>query len=207
MGLVKGNVPDDGLGRDPAVCPLQPKLLADLASDDPGPRRAAARALAAYPEAATALCNRLEIEPAPSVRAMILTTLIKIQNPAIAARLAALLRSDDVPLRTAVIEALQEMPDSAALHLRTLLNDPDSDVRIFAVNILGALRHADVPGWLAELIREEPHINVCAAAVDALAEIGDSEALADLDTLRARFASETFMSFAIDTATRRIRGQ
>jgi HEAT repeat protein len=204
MGLVKGRTPDNSevaLGRSWSA------LLDDLTSDDSGRRRAAVRDLASNPAAAEVLCDRIEIETAPSVRAVIFTVLIRMQTPEIAARLAALLRSEDVPLRNAAIEALQEMPESAAPCLRALLRDPDSDVRIFAVNVLGALRHAGVPGWLAEVIRTEPHVNVCAAAVDALAEIGDVEVLDDLGSLRDRFSTDAFMSFAIDTAMRRIRGQ
>ena len=182
-------------------------LLADLVAAESSVRRAAARGLAAYPEAAMAACDRLEVEGSPSVQAVLFTTLIHLQSPAVAGRLAALLRSEDAPLRNAAIEALQEMPDAVAPHFQALLSDGDSDVRIFAVNILGALRHAQAPEWLAGVVRTDPHVNVCAAAVDALAEIGGPEALEDLDALRHRFQGNTFMEFAIDAAMRRIGGQ
>jgi hypothetical protein len=90
--------------------------------------------------------------------------------------------------------------------LQELLADDDSDVRIFAVNILAALRHTNAPAWLAEVVRSDPHVNVCAAAVDGLAEVGGPEALADLEDLRDRFSGNAFMEFAIDAAMRRIRG-
>jgi HEAT repeat protein len=112
-----------------------PTLLADLAAEQPSVRRAAARGLADHPEAVIDLCDRLEVETSPSVRAVLFTTLIQLQSPGVAARLAELLRSDDVPLRNAAIEALQEMPDAVAPHFERLLADDDSDVRIFAVNI------------------------------------------------------------------------
>jgi len=154
-----------------------------------------------------AACDRLVMEASPSVRAVLFTTLIHLQSPAVAVRLAALLRSDDAPLRNAAIEALQEMPDAFAAHLQELLADDDSDVRIFAVNILGALRHTQAPVWLAGVVRSDPHVNVCAAAVDGLAEVGGLEALADLEDLRRRFDGNAFMEFAIDAAMRRIRGE
>jgi HEAT repeat protein len=208
MGLVKGKaIPaaasaQDGAapGRDLAA------LLADLGAAESGVRRAAARELANHAGAAMALCDRLDVETSPSVRAVLFTSLIRLQSPAVAARLAAHLRSDDAPLRNGAIEALQEMPEAVTPHLRTLLADPDSDVRIFAVNILGALRHAAAPEMLAEVVRTEPHVNVCAAAVDALAEVGGLETIAALEDLRGRFAGEAFMAFAIDTAIRRIKG-
>lgn len=182
-------------------------LLADLTGAEPSVRRAAARGLAAYPEAAMAACDRLEVEASPSVQAVLFTTLIHLQSPEVAGRLAALLRSDDAPLRNAAIEALQEMPDAVAPHFQNLLSDGDSDVRIFAVNILGALRHAQAAEWLAGVVRTDQHVNVCAAAVDALAEIGGPEAVEDLEALRRRFQGNAFMEFAIDAALRRIRGQ
>jgi len=182
-------------------------LLADLSADESSVRRAAARGLTAHPEAAMDLCDRLEVEVSPSVRAAILTTLVHLQSPEVAVRLASHLRSDDASLRNAAIEALQEMPDAIAVHLQDLLADDDSDVRIFAVNILAALRHVRAPQWLAEVIRSDPHINVCAAAVDGLAEVGGPEVLSDLEALRIRFEGNAFMAFAIDAVICRIRGQ
>jgi HEAT repeat protein len=207
MGLVKGKAAPAA----PAAAAEAPardvvSLLVDLQSPESGVRRAAARELANHPEAAAALCDRLEREVSPSVRAVLFTSLIRLQSPEVVARLAAHLRSDDAPLRNGAIEALQEMPEAVTPHLRTLLADEDSDVRIFAVNILGALRHAGAPEMLAEVVRAEPHVNVCAAAVDALAEIGGPEVVGALEALRARFAGEAFMAFAIDTAIRRIQG-
>ncbi|HLN25633.1 MAG TPA: HEAT repeat domain-containing protein [Patescibacteria group bacterium] len=179
-------------------------LLADLAATESGVRRNAVRALGLHPGSAAALCDRLQVETSPSVRAVLFTTLIRLQSPAVAVRLAKLLRSDDAPLRNAAIEALQEMPDAVAPHLQTLLADEDSDVRIFTVNILAALRHRQAPEWLAVVVRGDPHVNVCAAAVDGLAEIGGPETVQDLRDLRGRFAGNAYMEFAIDTAIRRI---
>lgn len=182
-------------------------LLADLVAAEPSVRRAAARGLTAYPEAAMAACDRLEVETSPSVLAVLFNTLIHLQSPAVAGRLAALLRSEDASLRNAAIEALQEMPDAVAPHFQELLSDKDSDVRIFAVNILGALRHARATEWLAGVVRNDQHVNVCAAAVDGLAEVGGQDAVKDLEDLRRRFQGNTFMEFAIDAAIRRIEGE
>lgn len=181
-------------------------VLIDLASPDASIRRGAARSLAAHPDGAMAACDQLEKENSPSVRAVLFTTLIHLQTPEVAVRLAELLRSDDTPLRNAAIEALQEMPEAAATVLQSLLKDKNSDVRIFAVNVISALRHPQAPEWLGRVIRTDEHINVCGAAVDGLAEIGESEALDDLEELRCRFKDNAFMNFAIDAAISRIRG-
>ena len=204
MALVKASGNTTSAEPEPQTRDL-PGLLADLAAEQPSVRRAAVRALAHYPETVMDLCDRLDVEASPSVRAVLFTTLIQLQSPAVAARLADFLRSDDVPLRNAAIEALQEMPDAVAPLFEHLLADDDSDVRIFTVNILATLRHARASEWLMGVIRDDPHVNVCAAAVDGLTEVGGPEALPDLEDLRGRFAGNAFMEFAIDAAVRRIQ--
>ncbi|MTJ79426.1 MAG: HEAT repeat domain-containing protein [Telmatospirillum sp.] len=206
MVLVKQKTPGSESPGGPEVVGRD-ALLAALESDTASDRRSAARELAAFPETAPALCDRLAVEQSPSVRAAILMSLIRIGSPEAAGRLAEFLRSDDATLRNGAMEALQEMPDALEGHVDRLLADGDSDVRIFAVNILSAVRLRSAPAWLARVIRSDSHVNVCAAAVDGLAEIGGVEMLDDLADLRRRFAGDDFMEFAIDTASLRIRGR
>ncbi|MFZ3326051.1 MAG: hypothetical protein WA231_09235 [Methylocella sp.] len=47
--------------------------------------------------------------------------------------------------------------------------------------------------------------NVCAAAVDVLAEIGDVQALPTLWRCAARFPNDPFLAFAIKVAADRLR--
>jgi HEAT repeat protein len=206
MAFVKNKVSPANDGA-----PVAPSSLADLLTGlsalESGTRRAAVRDLAAYPEAAMALCDRLEVEGSLSVRSVIMNSLIHVGTTEVAARLVSHLRSDDAHLRNAVIEALQEMPDAVAPHMWDLLADDDSDVRIFAVNILAALRHQRAPEWLAEVIRSDSHVNVCAAAVDGLIEVGGADVIPDLEALERRFADIPFMRFAIEAAIRRVRGE
>ena len=60
---------------------------------------------------------------------------------------------------------------------------------------------------LCDLLDSEPEPNVCAAAVDALAEIGGAEALPVLARCKERFAATPFLEFAIKIAMDRIRSQ
>jgi HEAT repeat protein len=205
MALIRSKIAAAPTGAAPPVADGE-ILLAELSAAASGVRRSAARSLAAHPDAAMALCDRLELETAPSVRSAIMNSLIVIDSPEVAARLAGYLRSDDTTLRNTAIEALQEMPNTVVPLLERLLNDRDSDVRIFAVNILSLLRHPEAPERLGRVIRTEPHINVCAAAVDGLAEVGGPDVVPDLQGLAARFAGNAFMRFAIETAIRRIHG-
>ncbi|HYI69225.1 MAG TPA: HEAT repeat domain-containing protein [Skermanella sp.] len=207
MAFVKNkvNLPaNDGM---PAAQGCLADMLKQLSAPESGARRAAVRDLAAYPEAAMALCDRLEVEGSLSVRSVIMNSLIHAGTTEVASRLVSHLRSDDAQLRNAAIEALQEMPDAVAPHMRDLLADDDSDIRIFAVNILAALRHKRAPEWLAEVIRSDSHVNVCAAAVDGLIEVGGADVIPDLEALERRFADVSFMRFAIEAAIRRIRGE
>ena len=182
------------------------KLSCELVSDDASARRQAARALAAMPEATALLCARLEVEPSASVRSIIFTGLIAHPSPAAVEGLTPFLRCEDVGLRNAAIDALQKMPHEVIPCMDLLLADPDSDVRIMAVNILGLLQHPAAPARLLRVAIDDPHVNVCAAALDALAEVGEPEAIPMLECVAHRFPDVPFIKYAVATAVRRIRG-
>lgn len=168
-------------------------------------RRAAVHQLETTTEGQAALCQRLAIETTPSVREAILAALIRHRSPAIAAALLPLLRTEDAGLRNAAIEGLVEMPDEVAPHIEALLADPDSDVRIFAANMLALLPHPRAAEWLLTALADS-HVNVCAAAIDGLAEIGDPETIPALEAVPARFPGNSFVTFAAGVALRRVRG-
>jgi HEAT repeat protein len=179
-------------------------LVAELELDNSTARRWAARDLAAFPEAAEALVGRLKREDEPSVREAILTTLTRLGDPAAMAGLVECLRSEDAALRNEVIEAMKGLPDEVAAIMGELLADPDPDVRIFAVNILESLCHPQVEAWLAGVIEQDSHVNVCATAVDLLGEVGSPASRSALERLKARFPDEPYICFAADLAIKRI---
>ena len=209
MPLVRADRSADGAPTHPADDPgddagHKAGLLTALHAAEPSVRRQAARALATHPSAAADLCDRLAVEAAPSVRSAIVTSLITMQSDSVVCGLLPCLRSEDAALRNVVIEALQRMPEALAPHIRSLLEDQDSDVRIFAVNVLGALAHPQSPRWLEAVLRCDMHVNVCAAAVEGLAELGDAESIPALAGLPARFPGEPFIAFAVKAALARI---
>ncbi len=187
-------------------------LLNLLHEGDPSERRWAARDLAEFPQAIDSLCQRLTQEGDLIVREAIFDSLLQISqaNDAsarnIILELIPLLRSEDTPLRNGVIEVLQNLPNSVAPHMEKLLQDKDSDVRIFAIDILRELAHPDTPAWLLDVINRETHINVLANAVDRLAEVGTEDMVSELQKIKIRFPREPYLSFAVDTAIRRIEG-
>lgn len=183
-----------------------PDLIEELESDDPAVRRWAARDLVGFDAAVDPLCRRLAVDDSLPVREAILASLLEIGGEAVAARLVPLLRSDDAALRNGVIEVLQGLPAAVAPQMQSLLTDEDSDVRIFAIDILQVLQHDETPSWLLQVIVRDEHINVVAAAIDRLAEVGTPEMVPALLALEARWHEQPFIKFAIQAAVRRMRG-
>jgi len=140
-----------------------------------------------------------------SVREIILTSVTRIGDEIAVSGLVECLRSDEAELRNEAIEAMKQLPDAVAPIMLGLLMDEDSDVRIFAVNILESLRHPQVEAWLLQVIDVDDHVNVCGTAVDLLGEVGSAAALSALQRLKARFAEVPYIQFAADLAIKRIQ--
>lgn len=179
-------------------------LIAQLDVADPIIRRRAARDLGNHPEAISVLIAHLPTERDLSVREVMFTTLVKLNNPLAVTGLVALLRSEDVALRNEAVEALKEFPDAMAAIIQELLSDDDPDVRIFCVNILESLCHPHIEEWLLEVLASDSHVNVCAAAVDVLAEVGTQRCRDPLMQVKKRFADIPYLRFVIDVVLHRI---
>jgi HEAT repeat protein len=151
------------------------------------------------------LVCRLNREQDAAVREAILNSLVRLNDPSAISGLVDCLRSEDVALRNEVIETFKHMNDEVVPVLRSLLADPDPDVRIFVVNILDSERHQEAESWLIEVIERDKHVNVCATAVDLLCEVGTEAAIDPLVRLKDRFRSEAYIQFAADLAIKRIR--
>ena len=205
MGLIKQKVVQLVERGEPKPEPDCNELAATLESADAAGRRQAARALAHCPAASTALVGRLKREADGSVREIILNTLVGLDDPAAVSGLVDCLRSEDAALRNETIEAFKQLGSKVDPILHSLLSDPDPDVRIFVVNILDSARHAEAESWLIKVIEEDPHVNVCATAVDLLCGVGTAAAIEPLLRLKARFTSDEYIRFASDLALKRIR--
>lgn len=179
-------------------------LIAQLADPDAGVRRWAARDLAQYPEAAPLVCARLTQEGDASVRAVLFSTATKLGGRDVVQAMVQLLRSEEPALRNGAIEVLAGLPDAVTPHIDRLLADADSDVRIFTVNLLGELRHPQVPRWLAQVLHTEAEVNVVGAALEVLAEVGGPENLSALREAKRRFAADPYIGFSVDLAIERI---
>lgn len=198
----------DGGGLRPVAPREYPRdtegLLLQLQDPDPAVRRWAARDLAIHPHAISSLCEHLALERDHTVREVMFTTLGVLGGEDVAAGLIPHLRSEDANLRNGAIEVLAELPDEVAPHIDALLQDADADVRIFTLNVLNMLSHPRVGKWLAMVLRQDPHVNVVAAALEAATEAGSHETLPAIAMARQRFADDPFIGFAADLAQQRI---
>jgi HEAT repeat protein len=179
-------------------------LLQRLTATNQADRRRAAHALAADPTAVVILADRLELEPDPAVRDALFAALVDIGGATAAERLAALVHLDDAALRGGAIQALKAFKPPACVALDGLLQNPDPDVRLLAIEVTRAWPAELAAPRLRRIIDSDPHVNVCAAAVDVAAELGTAELIFPLAALRLRFADNAFLGFAVDVASARI---
>jgi HEAT repeat protein len=138
------------------------------------------------------------------VQEAIMTALMRVGDQASVAALLPYLRSPDAGRRGAAIEALQALPEATAPFMAALFADPDTDVRILSIEVVRGMPAANATRLLCDLLEREQHPNVCAAAVDVLAEIGTREALPTLQACARRFAETPFLPFALSIAIARI---
>jgi HEAT repeat protein len=178
----------------------------DLRSPDADIRWRGARALAAVPQAAVMLGEAALVETDPRVREAMFTSLGRIATAESVAALVPHVRSDDAERRTAAMDALKAMPQAIGAALPGLLADADPDVRLLACDLVRELPAAEATALLTGVLDRESEINVCAAAVDVLADIGAPEALPALHQCAGRLA-DPFLAFAIKIACDRIGEQ
>jgi hypothetical protein len=203
MPLIRSSKPLAEAVPEPVVSIDRASLGRDLQSPEAEVRRAAVRR-AARLGAAAELADGLDGESDHGIREMRLTALARIGGPAAAKPLVELLRSEDALLRNSVLEALQGMGEAIIPQIEGLLDDADSDVRIFAVNILQSLRSPRAPELALKVMARDPHANVCAAAVDVLAETGRPEMAEALRAVTQRFPGDPFLRFSVRAALRRM---
>jgi HEAT repeat protein len=155
-------------------------------------------------DAVVALANALRTEADPRVRQAIFTGLVRLGSPACVEAVIPCLRVDDPQLRGAALDALRAMIGVVRPMLPALLADPDADVRLLSCDLARELSTSDATRLLCDVLARDTEPNVCAAAVDVLAEIGDAEALPFLEACAGRFGDVTFLGFAVRIAMQRI---
>lgn len=178
------------------------ELLGLLESQDAAERLRAAEELGDYPsfEAVSGLVSRLASDECRVVQEACLVSLCRIGTAEVGEEAARLLRSSDAYVRNAAAEILQELGDKAEHVVRALLCDPDPDVRLLAVRVVGEGYFSGALPLLREVVLTDPDVNVVGSAVEYLGELGgssqDREAIRQA---RSRF-SNPYLDFAVETA-------
>ncbi len=194
-------------GQSSPPPPDASSVLGNLVSERTDDRWTAARAAADVPDATLALAAALRNENDARVREAMFTSLARIGTRESADILIAFLRSDNANLRAGALDALRIMIGAMRELLPRLLADRDVDIRILSCDLARALPGPEATTLLCTLLAGEQDGNVCAAAVDVLAEVGSPTALPCLAECAQRFRDSAFLAFAIKTATDRIQSQ
>ena len=193
--------------HSPVAEPDAAEVLRLLSSASADERWAAARAAWNVTGGVSAIAAALPKERDPHVREAMFTSLTRNGTAESVAAIIGQLRSDSASLRAGALDALRILVGSVPELLPRLLNDKDTDVRILSCELARSLPDAEATRLLCALLAAEREINVCAAAVDVLAEVGSSEALATLEECARRFRDSAFIVFAIKVVTDRISSQ
>jgi HEAT repeat protein len=96
------------------------------------------------------------------------------------------------------------MPQAAASHVAALLRDADADVRILACDLAREVASPDMTRALAGVLENDQVVNVCTAAIDALAEVGAASDIPIMQRCLDRFPQESFLAFSVKIATARL---
>jgi HEAT repeat protein len=187
--------------------PAAAAVLEALTTGNEDERWSAARAAAELPDSVAPLGRALARETSPRVREALFTALARIATEPSVEVILPYLRSDDSQARTGAFDALAAMRDVAWPHVAKLLRDPDRYVRILACELVRNMPAELAVPLYCDVLDSEAEPNVCAAAVDALAEIGGAAALPALERCAERFRASPFLAFSIAVATDRIRAQ
>ena len=191
---------------DPAA--LDPAAVLDaLTRGTDDQRWSAARAAADLPGSVPALRNALLREENRVVREALFSALARIASPESVEAVLPFLRSDDALIRNEALDALLAMKDAVWPYVPSLVRDQSADVRILACGLVRDMPSEAAVRLSCDLLEVELEPNVCAAAVEVLAEVGDLSALPVLARCARRFGDTPFLTFSIQMAIERVRSQ
>jgi HEAT repeat protein len=179
-------------------------VLRNLTNTDPELRWSAARDAVGVTGGAAALAAALPAETEPHIREAMFTGLARVRTSESTDLLLAFLRSDQSAWRAGALDGLRMLGSDVRDILPRLLSDSDADIRILSSELARALPAEEATTVLCALLAAEQDVNVCAAAVDVLAEVGSSAARPALTQCAARFAQNAFLTFAVKVALDRI---
>ena len=190
-----------------ATLPAHTWGVQDLDAEDAGVRREAVWMAQPSDALAQAICDRLTNEQDSSVLEAMFVALSRCQATVVVPAMFELLSSEEVLLRTRALEVLEAYPQEVAALMLEHLTQAEPDVRIFLVNLMVGLQHADVLQWLGHVLAHDTHNNVIAAALDVALEVAGPSLKAAVQLAKQRFTADPFIAFAADLVLQRIESQ
>lgn len=152
-------------------------LLNQLSSPDFFEREEAVKELAQIreDEAVAGLVMALEDEDR-GIRELAAENLVKIGGSISSKLLAMFLGREDISVRNLAAEILVKIGSDAVPALAEALENPDHDIRKFALDTLGLIRDKSVNSRIHRMLND-PNENVACSAAEALGLIGGSESV------------------------------
>ncbi len=117
--------------------------------------------------------------------------------------LLPLLRSENVPARNLAMDILRQIGSQYTKPIIALLRDPDSDIRIFAADILGSTNQIVAVHPLCETLLTDNEVNVRYQAAVSLGTLGRPEAV---EALNKALGQDEWVNFAVIEALMKIGG-
>jgi len=140
-----------------------------------------------------------------TLRQAILDGQLDLGDPAMLEEMVRWFEGCDAAARAHAAESLKALSLDLLPLLTRLLAHPDPHLRLFGVGLLEFRRDPDVERQLIAVLERDADLRVSAAALDLLCEVATKEAIEPLERLKARFASEAYVQFAVTLAIKRIR--
>ena len=125
----------------------------------------AAEDIAGSPEGIAPLVERVQQEPSRAVREVIFRSLAEIDDPAVISEVIKLLGSEDAQIRNEAVGLLQLRGAAVLPEVRSLLTDPNRDLRKLAVDVLGRLTDPGIDD-LYEIALRDQDANVVITALE-----------------------------------------
>lgn len=174
---------------------LERRIAALLSADDPIARESAVRVAGyfGFRTCADAIIERAS-DPHPSVRKAAIEHLPFLDDPRAPAILDGALRDEAAPVRAAAAQAMGRSEGDLAPLVRAM-DDPDQWVRYYGARALGARAAKDAIETLTRAALSDPATPVRIAAIEALPDTGDPDAVMRAAALAADEDPEVAAAF------------
>jgi HEAT repeat protein len=183
------------------------EIIKEIKSEDSLVRREAMRKLAKIGDesAIPYLVDALQDE-ALSVQEAAAEAIKSIGGKQACEMLISYLKSNDPAIRNLAKTLLESIGSTAIETVLPLAKDSEPDIRLFAANIFGKIKHPESITTLISLLEDES-FNVKDAAINALGEVEAKGAIPYLERILEEYKEDAWLSFSTITAIEKIGGE